>query len=153
MKTPMEIKVIVNGQGSINGALQQVTSILCNKSYLSATGENQPYEIIIQPLIGRTRTPTQNNAMHLWLDMLAMQLNAQGMDMRYVMKETAELPWTQATAKDNLWKPVQKAVTGEDSTTRPNTKQYNEIYTLICKHLSEKFGFQSPEWPSMGGPS
>lgn len=95
------------------------------------------------------RTLTQNNCLHLYCDLLAKSLNAAGLDMRKVMKPEAELPWSKYSVKENLWRPIQMAICGKDSTRDPTTVEYQEIYKALDRHLSTKFGAAAHvEWPT-----
>lgn len=96
------------------------------------------------------RSKQQNNALHLYLGMLAKELNDRGLDMRKVLKPEVEIPWTMLSAKEHLWRPIQETVTGETSTKKQNTKAYPQIYDTINRHLGVKFGVSVP-WPSREG--
>jgi len=95
---------------------------------------------------GRTRSSLQNNSLHVYCRMLAKELNAAGLDMRAVIKQDIAIDWSEETVKENLWKPIQKALTKESSTSNVNTKDYVIIYETLNRHLSEKFGISVP-WP------
>lgn len=94
----------------------------------------------------KTRTGKQNASLHKFLQDLADSLNAAGLDMRTVLKPEIEIPWTQSSAKEHLWRPIQKVMTGKDSTTKPTTKDYLAIQETLIRHLASKFGV-SVEWP------
>lgn len=96
----------------------------------------------------RNRTRKQNNALHKWLGELADALNDAGLDMRRVIKQEVDIPWTLHSAKEFLWRPIQQAMTGHTSTTQPSTKDYIVIQDTLIAHLSRKFGV-SVEWPSI----
>lgn len=97
--------------------------------------------------LGRQRTLTQNRALHKYCDMLADALNDAGYDMKKVIKQEVDIPWSQQSAKEFLWRPIQKAVTGIDSTTKPETSQYSAIYEVLNRHMAQKFGVSVP-WPT-----
>lgn len=101
----------------------------------------------IQIQTGKQRTPTQNKCLHLYCEMLAQELNAAGLDMRKVLKPTVDIPWTKYSVKDHLWRPIQEVMTGHESTTEPETTEYQEIYKALDRHLADKFGV-SVAWPS-----
>lgn len=94
------------------------------------------------------RTLKQNAALHKFCEMLAEQLNDAGLDMRKVMKPDVDIPWSMLTAKEHLWRPVQKAMTDKTSTTEADTAEYSEIYSVLMRHLSEKFNGVYVPWPS-----
>ena len=97
------------------------------------------------------RTAKQNNSLNLWLRQVAKCLNDHNLDVRVVMKEDAEIEWTQEVAKNNLWRPLQKAMTGEESTTKPSTTDYSDIYQTLCRHFAQKHGVTLPAWPNRFG--
>lgn len=96
--------------------------------------------------LGKSRTLTQNRALHKYCDLLANALNDAGYDMKRTIKQDVDIPWNQASAKQFLWRPIQKAVTGLDSTTKPEASQYSAIYEVLNRHMSQKFGV-SVMWP------
>lgn len=96
---------------------------------------------------GKQRTLTQNKALHLWLGMLADTLNAAGLDMRKVLKQEVELPWSTETCKEFLWRPIQEAVILKESTMDANRVEYTKVYDVLARHLGQKLGVIAPEWP------
>lgn len=97
--------------------------------------------------LGRSRTLTQNKSLHLYCEMLSEALNGAGFDMKRVIKQEVDIPWDKTSVKEFLWRPIQKHVTGLDSTTKPETTQYSAIYEVLNRHLAQKFGV-SVSWPS-----
>jgi hypothetical protein len=93
---------------------------------------------------GKTRTHKQNNALHVYCRMLSEALNDAGYDMKKTLKQEAEIPWTTELVKQYLWKPVQEAVTGKDSTSTAGTEDYDKVHQVLSKHLSEKFNVYIP---------
>jgi hypothetical protein len=98
--------------------------------------------------IAKQRTMAQNNALHLWLGQLAQVLNEGGMDMKKLLKPEVDIPWTVQSAKEYLWRPIQKAMLGKDSTRDPERQEYTQIYETICRHLAATHGIKAPEWPT-----
>ncbi len=96
----------------------------------------------------KQRTPTQNNCLHAWLAQAAIILNDAGLDMRAVLKHDAEIPWTPESAKEHLWRPVQKAMKETESTTELSTTDCSAICDAITRHLGQKLGVTLPPWPS-----
>ena len=86
------------------------------------------------------RTKQQNKALHKYFEIVAETLNNAGLDMRVVPKEEIEIPWSKETIKDFLWRPIQRAYLQKRSTTQLDTKDIDEIYDILTKHLGEKFG-------------
>ena len=104
-------------------------------------------EITFEWTTDSTRTLTQNNALHLFLGKLAKALNDAGLDMRKVIKPGVDIPWTMVSAKDHLWRPIQKAMFGKESSAIATKAEYRQVYDTLNRHLSEKFGI-SVEWPN-----
>lgn len=98
----------------------------------------------------KQRTLQQNKALHLFCRMLSDALNDAGYDVRTTLKQDFEIPWSDSLVKELIWKPVMKAMDGIDSTTEMNTVDPSEIYEVVNRHLSEKFGVSVP-WPSHYG--
>ena len=95
----------------------------------------------------KQRTESQNKALHLYFTQLAEMLNDAGLDMRKVLKPSISIPWTPQTIKENLWKPVMEFQLQKSSTTEMTTKDIDEVYDVINKHIGEQFGI-SIEFPS-----
>lgn len=72
--------------------------------------------------------------------MVAGVLNDAGLDMKVVLKPEIEIPWSADTVKDFLWRPVQRLQVGKKSTTELDTKEVSDIWEVMNRHLSEKFG-------------
>lgn len=94
----------------------------------------------------KRRTTKQNASLHKYLRELAKALNDAGWDQRKTLREEVEIPWTEESAKDSLWRPIQKAMYGVESTTEPEPGQYQEIYKVLDRHLASKTGV-SVAWP------
>lgn len=94
------------------------------------------------------RTVTQNAAMHLYFEMLAVALNDAGLDMKKVLTKKVDILWAKSSVKEYLWRPVQEAMTGKESTTELNTVEPSDIHAALDRHLAEKFGV-SVRWPSL----
>lgn len=101
----------------------------------------------VEIISGRKRSSAQNNALHMWCEKLAKELNSRGLDQRKMLKEGVDIPWDKKAVKERLWRPIQKAVTGDDSTTDPEPKEYPEIFDVLNRHLGEKHGVYVA-WPS-----
>lgn len=94
-----------------------------------------------------TRTPTQNAALHLLLRQLAEQLNDAGFSMMRVLKHDAEIPWTEVSVKEHLWRPVQEAMTGKVSTADCDKLEYSDIWEALSRHLAQTLGITPLPWP------
>lgn len=93
------------------------------------------------------RTYTQNRAMHLYFAQLAEALNDAGYDMKRTMKPEAEIPWTDHAVKVNLWKAIEGAMFGHESTTQLTTDQCSQVYEVVNRKIATTTGVSVP-WPS-----
>jgi hypothetical protein len=75
---------------------------------------------------------------------LAQALNEGGFDMKKTLKQETDIPWTGELVKQYLWKPVQEAVTGKDSTSAASGEDYDKVHQVLSKHLSEKLNVYLP---------
>jgi hypothetical protein len=96
----------------------------------------------------KIRTSQQNRAMHLMFHQLAKMLNDEGFDMRAVIKDDIDIPWSDYTVKEHLWRPVMKAYCGKDSTTKMTTSDVDKIFDIIVKAIGERCGI-TLAWPSI----
>lgn len=93
------------------------------------------------------RTDSQNNALHLWLRQVAEALNDAGFSVMEVLRHDAEIPWTDVSAKELMWKPVQQAMYGHESTADAETPEYSKVYEVIVRHIAQSTGVVLPPWP------
>lgn len=101
-----------------------------------------------QPKEYQPRTLQQNRALHLLFDMLADELNSAGLDMRKVLKPGIAIPWTKTSVKEFLWRPVQRSMFGKVSTIQITTKELQDTFDVLNRHLGEQFGLHVP-FPSI----
>lgn len=94
------------------------------------------------------RTLTQNSALHLLFTQLAEDLNNQGLDQKKVLKESVDIPWQLESVKQFLWAPIQKAIVGTDSTTELTTKEIDEVFAVLQRHLNQQLNI-SINFPSI----
>ncbi len=129
-------EIIVNSDASLNEALKAVRDAYKAKRCLK-----------INMKIGNVRTGSQNSAMHKYFKMLADKLNEAGLDQREVIKPSVDMPWSENSVKEHLWRPIQLAVLDKESTTKLNRDQVSQIYDILNRNLSEKLGIYV-EFPS-----
>ena len=95
------------------------------------------------------RTDNQNRSLHLWLTMLAKELNASGNSVQIVLKEKIDIDWTPELCKELLWRTAQLAITGKRSTTQlDKVEDIGLVHDHLTRHLGEKFGLEYIPWPS-----
>jgi len=59
-----------------------------------------------------------------------------------------DISWTTENVKNLLWRTLQKALVGKESTTKISSKDIDVIYKYLDKYLSEKYGIESIDFPS-----
>jgi len=128
-------EVVINSQQSLDAYIEHLKGQFDKHKYLRVTMKN-----------GKQRSLTQNASMHLYCTHLADALNDGGFDFRTVIKDGIAVNWTPDLVKDYMWRPIQKAITGHDSTTKPERHQYSKIYEELNRHVSSKLGIFVP-WP------
>lgn len=89
----------------------------------------------------------QNNALHLYFQQLSDALNDAGKDMKHVIK--TDIQWTPYSVKENLWRPLQKARTGKESTKEVDSKEIDSIYEELNRIIGERTGVHVP-FPGIG---
>ena len=92
------------------------------------------------------RTISQNSAMHLYFSHVAMMLNDNNITVQMTIKPDTK--WSPEGIKELMWRPVQTAITGKQSSTKLTTTELTQIYDVINKVLSEKFEVYIP-FPSI----
>lgn len=88
------------------------------------------------------RTSLQNRSLHLYFRLLAEELNEAGYEMQKVLK--VDIPWTEKTVKEVLWRPLQEAYQLEKSTTKLSTKDIDKIYDTLNRVIGERTGIHVP---------
>jgi len=138
----------MNSSGANRKVQWDVSSEQGLQSFLTAVGQARlAGKRITVEIVEPTRSDAQNNALHLWLEMVAATLNAAGLDMRRAIREEVDIPWTKDSAKRYLWKPLQEVMTGKESTTKASKLEYPEISETLTRHFAQKFAVQLPPWP------
>ena len=103
-------------------------------------------EIVIKRKAGQ-RTDQQRKAIEVYCRELAQALNDAGLDQRAVlakMREGVEIPWGQESVKDTLWRRVQIALTGKESTAKLNTDEVSKVYDTLNRWLGQTLGVSVP---------
>jgi hypothetical protein len=105
---------------------------------------NGAYEVCIKKL-PKTRTSQQNKALHLFCKLVSDQLSEK-YTVQQVLAQSIEREWTPENVKNLLWRPLQIAITGKESTAEAITKEYPKIHKYLEYFLGDKFGVYVP-WP------
>lgn len=90
----------------------------------------------------KPRTQTQNRALHLMFRQLSEQLNESGLDMKKTLKPDIDIWWNEKMVKEYIWRPLQRIITGKESSTEISTKDIDKIFEVISKNFGEKFGLE-----------
>ena len=119
------------------------------KSELAEKILNSKGPVLVECLFDTgTRSAAQNSAMHLYFTQLAQELNDAGLDVRSTLREDIDHEWNKDLVKELIWRPIQVAMKGKDSTTKLFKMEVSDIYETINRHMAEKFGISVP-WPSV----
>ena len=100
----------------------------------------------------QTRTTEQNNAIHLFCQMLADELTEKHIDKREFFKEPFFLEWTKEGVKNDIWKKLQKSLVGKGSTTElDKIGEIDLIWDNINKIIIDKYDGEviTPPFPSI----
>lgn len=84
------------------------------------------------------RTLLQNNALHLYCEMVAEELRNKGLTMNDVVKmfKIIEIAPTKVNVKENIWKPIQVALFKKEHTAKLTKKEVNEVYDNVSRFLA-----------------
>ena len=85
--------------------------------------------------IDKQRTIQQNRALHKYCAELAQELNNAGVSVEAVMKNL-EADFSMETVK-MMWRAFAKAKYGKESTTQLTSKEINEVYDEVNRHISQ----------------
>jgi ribosomal protein S26 len=96
------------------------------------------------------RTLRQNDAIHLYLELVARELANQGQTLQGVVKkvEWAEITPSAKAIKEVIWRPIMETVVGKKSTTQLTTAEVNKVYEIISMFLAKEFEISLP-FPSI----
>ena len=98
------------------------------------------------------RTLSQNSSLWLFANMVAVQLNNAGFTFDKLLKDgkyTAEVDWNKDLVIDQLWKPIQKAITNKKSTTQLEKSEIDKVYEALNKYLTVRVGIEHIPFPSV----
>lgn len=93
-------------------------------------------------------THQARKALHLYFNHLAEELNNAGLNIRTTMKGKWDIPWSGATIKEIMWKPIQRKVFKKESTNDLTSKEIDTIFNVISQALGTRFGIIL-EFPSL----
>ena len=98
------------------------------------------------------RTISQNSAAHLWMTQIAKIFNDNGHTVQKVlgsMRQGVEIYWSASLIKEILWREIQMAVTGKQSTTELSKhEEIDKIVNILTKFCGERLKLEIPPFPS-----
>ena len=99
---------------------------------------------------GKRRTSQQQAALEVWCRNTAEFFNEAGITREIrssIFKEGSfECDWTRDSVKNEVWRPVQVALTQKESTTDQSTSDYAKTYDTLVRAFGTK-GLSLPAWP------
>jgi len=97
-----------------------------------------------QNIVEKRRSNAQNRALHLWFTQLAEELNNAGYDMKKLIRKEIDIPWSARNVKEYIWRPVQKAYLGVESSKDLKTQDIDKLFDIINRVLAERTGIYLP---------
>tara|TARA_R110001606_G_scaffold398055_1_gene576199 strand:- start:8553 stop:8966 length:414 start_codon:yes stop_codon:yes gene_type:complete len=100
---------------------------------------NQDCKFELRKII-ESRSSLQNSSLHLFFVFIADELNNLGLTFNYdgLNIKGLESRYTTLIVKEFIWRPIQIAMFGIQSTKKINTQQINEIIDVITKYFGDR---------------
>lgn len=101
--------------------------------------------VIISEMVGNkaARTTLQNRSIHKYCALLAEAFESSGLDMQEVLSKAVPVRWTMEAVKEVIWKRIQVVMyPDKPSTTQLETKDVNEVYQVISRHMATEFNIK-----------
>lgn len=94
----------------------------------------------------KQRTEKQNNALHLYLTQVAGELDRNGHTLQDIVKKITkvEIVPTMHNIKEVVWREIQKAQLGKESTTFLTKHEVTQVYEVMNKWLGTYFEIHIP---------
>lgn len=128
-------RYIINSIERLEAAKKELEEAFYNHKYITMSWNSK-----------KRRTLPQNSSLHLFFRMLAAKFNDAGLDQRKVLKQSVEIPWSEHSIKEHIWRPIQLAATQKESSATLTTQEIQYVYEILNSHLANRFGF-TIEWP------
>ena len=105
-------------------------------------------------IVHANRSNKQNAVLHLLFRRLAEGLNDAGFEITHPFKSDLEIPYTEHSVKELLYRPIIEAMFGESSSTQLSTSQFSEAMTTLVDAVCRNTGVnvQIPTEESLDGP-
>uniref|UniRef100_A0A6H1ZFN4 Uncharacterized protein n=1 Tax=viral metagenome TaxID=1070528 RepID=A0A6H1ZFN4_9ZZZZ len=88
----------------------------------------------------KQRTLSQNNALHLYCQLLSQELNLSGWDMKKLIRKEVDIEWTPYSVKEYLWRKIQIELFGKKSTAQLTTDEVSRVYENLNRIIGERTG-------------
>jgi len=96
-----------------------------------------------------SRTGQQNKGLHLDCKLIAEKLNDAGKDMKVVLKQEVQIPWSTESVKEYIFRPIMKALFQYESTKElKKTGEIEKVHDVVMRELGEKYGIEYHEFPN-----
>ena len=97
------------------------------------------------------RTVKQNASLHKYCALASKTLNAGGFTIQGVVAlfKKAGISWTMLSVKDVIWRNIQVAIVGKESTTKLNSDEITKVYKHVDFYLTDTVGIESIDFPSI----
>ena len=98
----------------------------------------------------KARTRLQNKSLHLGCELLAEKLNDAGLDMREVLDDSVEIPWTKESVKTYLFNTISKIMYDGKTSSELSTTEMQKVWDVLNRHLGNEHGVVQ-KWPDKFG--
>lgn len=117
----------------------EMTPLDPDRSYdLSGKTENQ-------------RSTLQNASMHKYFGLVSESLNSSGFSLQQVVAKfnKSDIWWSMHAVKDVIWKNMQSAIVGKESTTQLESNEVTTVYKYTDHYLTNTIGIEHIPFPSI----
>ena len=90
------------------------------------------------------RTYRQNNALHLLFRNMASALNDAGFEISHPFKPDLEIPWSEHSVKDLLYRPIIISYFKVERSSLLNTEQLSESMEILVDAVNRNTGIHCP---------
>jgi hypothetical protein len=90
------------------------------------------------------RTYRQNNALHLLFRNMASALNDAGFEISHPFKPDLEIPWSEHSVKDLLYRPIITSYFKVERSSLLNTEQLSESMDILVDAVNRNTGVNCP---------
>lgn len=105
----------------------------------------QPGEVVeVDYSPAKQRTLKQNSSIHKYYGLLATAFNDAGLTVQQTLSKPLEMSWSPVLVKELIWRPLQIALTGKESTTKLETVEVSQIYEEINNFTATDKGISVP---------